>query len=364
MNSETGKSSRILVLTASLVVAAFLLLSVEIVLRMAGFRYDNRPRYMEFNFPNPHELHEIFEYDPQTYWRLKPGVKMGADIEPINSKGFRGPEFADQKAEGTKRLVTLGDSVTFGGAVSYPSVLADCLDGGWEVINAGVPGYSSFQGKRLFETRITQLVPDVVTVMFGWNDHWLSKNYPDSRQHPEALSELPSVVSFVRNIRIFQLLGYATNKLVSQPDTDNPNAVNRVSTDEYRVFLDNLVDTIQRTGATAVLITAPAALDRGKAPTYLYDLGFVKRIEGESEEEAAQRLRKLHADYNDIVRAVTKEMNVPLVDLESQWYDIGTRGYFRDPWRDVTHPNEKGYRLIGNTLCDTIKTIVVTQTPE
>ncbi|HCF93474.1 MAG TPA: hypothetical protein DEW46_00275, partial [Verrucomicrobia bacterium] len=40
-------------------------------------------------------------------------------------------------------------------------------------------GYSSVIGLRLFERRGTQLAPDVVTLYYGWNDHWRGGSMPD-----------------------------------------------------------------------------------------------------------------------------------------------------------------------------------------
>jgi lysophospholipase L1-like esterase len=317
---------------------------------------------MEFNYPNPHELHEIFEPDSITFWRLKPGVKMGDNIEPINSKGFRGPEFSKDKPAGVRRVVTLGDSVTFGGALSYPRLLADCLDGGWEVVNAGAPGYSAFQGLKLFESRIAPLKPDVVTIMFGWNDHWLARGITDSRQSAMKSYEMPGLINSLKELRIYQLINYVVAHNAGSADKNAP-VVYRVPIDEYRVVIEKLVDTARGSGAQVVLITTPSALDVGKVPAYFAEIGFIERVEGESEKETALRLNRLHSSYNNVVRDVASEKGAILVDIESQWRARGTGALFRDPAQDVVHPNEEGYRLIGATLCDTIKSIHFGQIP-
>ena len=85
---------------------------VEVILRLAGFYFSTTPRYMEFNFPNRRELREIFEPDPVTLWRLRPGMSLGPGIEPLNSSGLRGPGLNAQNPAGKIRVVALGDSVT------------------------------------------------------------------------------------------------------------------------------------------------------------------------------------------------------------------------------------------------------------
>ena len=61
---------------------------------------------------------EIYEPDPALYWRLKPNQKCYTKIDHkpvrINSQGTRGPEFEATKRPDTIRILSLGDSRTFG----------------------------------------------------------------------------------------------------------------------------------------------------------------------------------------------------------------------------------------------------------
>src|SRR5207253_80172 len=74
-----------------------------------------------------------------------------------NSEGFRDREFADSNPASGFRIVCLGDSWTWGNNVneaqSYPRRLAALLKEALpnrqiEVLNLGVPGYSSYQGLK------------------------------------------------------------------------------------------------------------------------------------------------------------------------------------------------------------------------
>ena len=74
---------------------------LELVLRLSG--YGNL---------------EIYQPDPSLYWKLKPNqncyTKIGHKPVHINSQGTRGPEFQIQKPPNTIRILSLGDSRTFG----------------------------------------------------------------------------------------------------------------------------------------------------------------------------------------------------------------------------------------------------------
>src|SRR6185295_19417304 len=61
---------------------------------------------------------EIYEPDARLYWRLRPNQDCFTKVDRrpvhINAQGTRGPEFQVPKPAGTFRILSLGDSRTFG----------------------------------------------------------------------------------------------------------------------------------------------------------------------------------------------------------------------------------------------------------
>jgi lysophospholipase L1-like esterase len=121
--------------------------------------------------------------DPALGARMRPGYKgpddRGVEVE-LNSLGLRSPEIELPKPAGRFRVVAMGDSVTYGHLVgeeeTYPRVLQrELVDRGVEgaeVVNAGVLGYSTYQGAVLLERQIVSLEPDVVLFAYMNNDRW------------------------------------------------------------------------------------------------------------------------------------------------------------------------------------------------
>lgn len=97
----------------------------------------------------------------------------------INSRGFRGRDFAEAKESGVIRVITLGASSTFGyynrDSETYPAQLEQILRSGcttknYEVINLGIPHLKASQIAALFVSEGLALDPDVVTFYEGVND--------------------------------------------------------------------------------------------------------------------------------------------------------------------------------------------------
>lgn len=98
-------------------------------------------------------------------------VEFSIDVE-TNSTGLRDREFGE-KALDTKRILVLGDSMTFGSGVTatntWPKVLERLLKNNiteekWEVINAGIPGSGPEYWEVYFKRNCDRWQPDYVIV--------------------------------------------------------------------------------------------------------------------------------------------------------------------------------------------------------
>src|SRR5262245_20239427 len=132
-------------LAVSAMTVALCLAAAEIALRSAP--------YQEIDF----------DADPELYWKMVPsqtgfmwmaGGTVRSPPARIDSLGLRGSEIAEKSA-GRTRILTLGDSYTFGSGVADDETFSAVLEKELgpervEVVNAGVPGYGIFQFVELF----------------------------------------------------------------------------------------------------------------------------------------------------------------------------------------------------------------------
>lgn len=118
----------------------------------------------------------LYEPDPVLYWRPKPNqqcfTKIGRHPVRVNRHGTRGADFAVPKPAGVLRLLSLGDSRTFGWGLAeeqtYSARLQALLQDyvgdrrRVEVINAGVNAWSYQQMELYFRHVALGFQPDVV----------------------------------------------------------------------------------------------------------------------------------------------------------------------------------------------------------
>lgn len=172
-------------LAFSAVVLVIVFGSVEFILRAAGFHFmTGTYDAVEGSVIEYHWSTRGLIRDPSMAWSWIPGPNAEATQPAFhdftyNRYGFRGPEISKQKPKNIVRIICMGDSCTLGwnaaDGETWPDYLRQILGtmspGGYQVINAGVSGFSTYQGLHDFHQRIKDWHPDILVVSYNWNDH-------------------------------------------------------------------------------------------------------------------------------------------------------------------------------------------------
>lgn len=124
-------------------------------------------------------------FDAALGWRAKPGFVRG-NVQQ-NSRGVRGAREHDVFAgAGTRRIVTLGDSFTWGFGVGDDETYSARLEAllpATEVINLGVNGYGTDQQVLAWEREGVSYRPDLVVL--GFFVHDFHRNGQSVFQYPK-----------------------------------------------------------------------------------------------------------------------------------------------------------------------------------
>lgn len=156
----------------------------------------------------------------------------------LNSEGYRDTEFPQEKRRSTFRIVTLGDSWTFGANVdqeeTYPQQLYALLEqefpgADFEVFNLGVLGYSSYQGLELLRRRAIDLDPDLVLISFAMNDFsvdgYRDKDMPTYQaQDKESITLAKRIGDVLAESESYRLLRYWALLLKWKPKQIGPSS--------------------------------------------------------------------------------------------------------------------------------------------
>lgn len=267
-----------------------------------------------------------FEADETIFWRLKPhyrGIERGVRVS-INALGFRDRDFSVAKPKGTMRVVCLGDSVTFGWDVpvreSYPKLLEALLKGACpataiEVLNAGTPTHSSYQGRIRIQRGLLKLNPDLLIVGYGLNDEQLWHVTDRERKAGVTVEQAQTQPNLLQKSSLYLYGAKLLAQITGETRADQPC---RVPAAEFRSNLEAIVREAQTNGAEVLLlgqIAVPGEL-----------IAYSKIIR-----DVADNTGSAYLDYRDAFVATAARLGVNL-------------------FVDYCHPTTEGNRLIAQEI--------------
>lgn len=336
-----------------LVFFAFLISAIgttEGILRIVNFDFLNpiRTLYRGEDWRGYHMFEDrSFTPDPYLFWKPDPSKSA-----LFNSKGFRGKEFSDLKSKGEIRIFCFGNSNTLGDKLSsYPTELQKYLikenKNKFEVINAGVYGYTSFQCLRRFKQTL-KYSPDIVTFCFGWNDAVMVTGLPD-RVYGKKSVRFLGLQRFMYKFKTYHLLRYMVSRLITSKH--KTKFVPRVSLEDFRQILLEIIKLSRSHGIKIILITRPY-----QQLQYSEDeINDLKVKISEKYRISILDAKKIFGwrynvwRYNEIIREISKQYRVPLLDAEDIFDEKPQ--YFKDE----CHFNIAGNRYMAQKLYELLK---------
>ncbi len=310
--------------------------------------------------PATEDPHVQMDFDADLMWGLRNEPHLGREYR-VNSLGLRGDELSD--ADGL-RILTLGDSSIYGHGVRlhevFSSVLATRIAAARpappvEAVIGGVPGYSTFQSRRLFDRVAAAVEPDVVVIGNLWSDSFgsaisdrawaeeLAAAYGPWQPLVAPLSAVSRHSALARRLRSTVHGAFFPEKrtgnevgwshLVPSAPGGPPRRLTvpevptyRVPVDEYRANLEAMVAAIRAAGALPTFLLLPHPLD------------------------ATTGLPASDQQYRDTMRAVAAAAGAPLVDGPAWFAAHPARGR---RFTDDIHPDAEGHAQLGEAVLST-----------
>lgn len=294
-------------LTLALVSTYLLFAAVETILTWTDFNAELPP--IVFQGQNNGGGIDIPKTTPdaELLFRLTPGTYFQGRL--INSMGFREREVDPKKKPGTIRVICMGDSITGQGRPGYSQYLHERLTNNpptaqpWEAFNIGVHGYSALQGLRQFQKMGRQLEPDIVTLYFGWNDHWLSEEADRQKMGLEMRPLEGRIFEILRKKKFFRFFIWAMSPIQHIARREKgERRVFRVPPDEYRSAMKAFIREIRAANAIPIIITAPRR-------------SLTEHVVGKEYVLSIDEGNRIHDQYVEITREVARDSRAELLDL-------------------------------------------------
>jgi lysophospholipase L1-like esterase len=278
----------------------------------------------------------------------------------IDSLGIRDREYGP-RAEGTHRILVLGDSYTFGWGVEagerYVDRLEERLNAGgserWEVVKAGINAYGTREEAAWLKTLGWDLEPDFVIVQFcmgndftdnaadGYHvagDFLVANRAPSTPPDTARVSWLAAVKRLGRERSHLYVLVRDRTRALRAPRAERAGGL-----DELRAFNRSVDEGLPPT-AHALREIAEDAGRRG-VPVLVLVVPMRHQI---YESRAVDPAVLDHP--NAAIAAACAEVGLPIFDLLPAFRDRAARGGPRLYFRVDRHWTREGHRLAGDAL--------------
>ena len=272
------------------------------------------------------------------------GVYGGVEVR-FNAQGLRERELVVDKVPGVRRIIALGDSITFGHGVraddAYPRVVETRLNEALsqqtvEVLNFGIPGYNTLNALAQFQEFGLALQPDVVVLGFLYNDVLMPSRSGDaaSSQAPGGAMRMlnDTLGGIKRNSRLAQRLSPFIADTIRRA---GGQTVGQVGSFKYR-YVDGDPDWL----------AVQAALREFRALGEQHGFEFVIMIipAMANMADGAYPL----TEYHQAVAAFAASEGIAHLDLLPAFWGLDAREFWITPTDG--HPNAEGQSIIADAL--------------
>lgn len=362
---------------------------------------------------------EGWAVDKDLNWALLPNHTSMRGGVPCrtNSYGLRDQEIPLEKPAGTYRILVIGDSTVLGFAVPFEKTFTELLETmldeesestRFDVINAGVPGYSIYNCLVYLKRDGIRFDPDVIILETNFNDrrYILSDEYEDgvkfyhefyNRLRAREILNGSYIYRGLRRILVNAFDLSRNDLLVTDKfdykHIDMKNLRCRVEPERYRSILRELVDFARERDIPVILIPLedpPSYVDDFHRACTLADTGNLKETYNlfmRMEQlpfyriivaKKANEILIAHGRYHKVIKSIPVEIewmstdgNIP-VYLSDPYIEVmedaaGAPDVFivgldsvtvrqKQLYVDYIHLNEEGHRLLAEKLFAEFKT--------
>lgn len=318
------------------------------------------------------EWMKYFEESPHVHYKLKPEISIQVsntvnkrELEEgikvkihSNEDGFRTSNLPRKKGKGNYRIVFLGDSTTYGWGVNqkqrFSEILQERLNASqdrlcFEIINMGIPGYSSAHGVETFDHFALKYDPDMLVVSFGAND---SRKVPvklkKALKSPQLLAGIKDFLGNFKTYRLIRKLLLSKinpfDKETNKEQLKNSPREAIVTLQEYTRNLEYIIEKSKQKDIEVVLLGLCCPMD------YLAKMSAVAKRHG------LISMDGMHIMLREIrkIREGTRYAEWGRYYLNLYGEDILEKRRILYVTSDTCHPNIIGHKILAQALFERV----------
>ena len=315
------------------------------------FRQENA--YLALFRKNPYL---VAEGKPNAHFTSRSGISFSH-----NEFGARSLPVAREKQPGKKRILLFGGSSTYCVGVSdqetWSFYLQKDLGGDFEVVNFGIPGYTTVEHVIQTALNLTDLSPDIVIYYIGWNDlrnvhvAKLRSDYADFH----GKSQYTHLMLNAYKLGNRSVLVHTVGNLLRKIFVHDPEGVYTVSgdADQYTARVDARALSLYERNIRMIIALCRA---QGVRPVFIPQILNNEQLAGDRPYGWMPFIREkdmkdLIVVYNDALIKICREekvdcINAVLQEPYSQKYFVDHLGHFS------AYGNERFSRIIAAYLRD------------
>lgn len=253
---------------------------------------------------------------------------MGAEVV-TNSKGLRDSEHSYEKEQGTYRILSVGDSFTFGFGVKQPLIFSNLLEkrlnevkplqgvSRYEVINGGVGNYTTSQELAFLEKEGYKYHPDHIILNFYINDAEKEQHF----RSPGFVARHSYLNLFLKSLR-YKLTSYFSES--EDYVSFYSQFYEGENWDRYEKTMELFIEASKRVNAKLTVVILPDLRDLNHFP-------FLK--------------------IHDKVKNLFIIHGIKVIDTSYKFTDRECKTCY---WvaEDDPHPNERAHKLITEAIME------------
>lgn len=285
---------------------------------------------------------DIFVPDPVLGWRLNAhtGYLENGRPLPINAEGIYNDAVPSEKSAGEFRILCIGDSITAGlqlDGKTFPHAVEQLLAERyprqkWRVINAGIPGYNSWQGRVLLDELAPLYRPDLIVVTF-LNNEVAAHRY----EGPPDETTVLAIQRILYHSALYRRILKATRRAVNVFDGLELGGRPVLRGEAYAPNLESFVARARTLEIPIVFVEEALSWPQPGQPNHA--------APQMTQDEATRLQGTLHA--------LASRLKIPLAAVDAAARKRLGNGFYRP--EDTIHPSAEGNALMARALVETLE---------